>query len=103
MYHKVKIHDSALIAAVKLSNRYISDRFLPDKAIDLVDEAAAKVKTEMHSLPVELDSIKRNIIHLETERASLLNENDTKSKKRLESLETELKELKMQQEEQTKI
>jgi ATP-dependent Clp protease ATP-binding subunit ClpB len=96
----VKIHDSALIAAVNMSDRYISDRYLPDKAIDLIDEAAARVKTEMHSLPVELDSINRQIIHIETERAALLNETDEKSKTRLHVVQKELESLKKQQKQQ---
>jgi ATP-dependent Clp protease ATP-binding subunit ClpB len=77
-----------------LSDRYITDKFLPDKAIDLIDEAAAKVKTEMHSLPVELDKIYRQIIHKETERASLLNETDSASKQKMEEINNELIELK---------
>jgi ATP-dependent Clp protease ATP-binding subunit ClpB len=85
------------VAAVTLSDRYISDRFLPDKAIDLIDEAAAKVKTEMHSLPAELDKLNREIIHKETERASLLNEKDEQSKQRLEVIDSELTELKTKQ------
>lgn len=97
LYHKVKIHDSALIAAVNMSERYISDRYLPDKAIDLIDEAAARVKTEMHSLPTELDRINREVIHIETERAALLNETDDKSKQRLKIVEKELNELKEKQ------
>ncbi len=97
LFHKVKIHDSALVAAVNLSDRYISDRYLPDKAIDLIDEAAAKVKTEMHSLPAELDKINREIIHVETERAALSNESDDKSKKRLKVVEERLAELKKAQ------
>ena len=100
LYHKVKIHDSALVAAVNLSDRYISDRFLPDKAIDLIDEAAAKVKTEMHSLPTELDQINRQIIHIETEKAALINETDAKSKERLAKVEEKLKELKTEQKKQ---
>jgi ATP-dependent Clp protease ATP-binding subunit ClpB len=98
----VKIHDSALIAAVNMSDRYISDRFLPDKAIDLIDEAAARVKTEMHSLPVALDQINREIIHIETEKAALMNENDDKSKARLKVVEKELSSLKEEQQKQQK-
>jgi ATP-dependent Clp protease ATP-binding subunit ClpB len=93
LFHKVKIHDSALIAAVELSDRYITDRFLPDKAIDLVDEAAAKIKTEMTSMPVALDKINREIIHKQTEKASLINEKDQKSKNRLQVLDEELAKL----------
>jgi ATP-dependent Clp protease ATP-binding subunit ClpB len=83
-----------------MSSRYISDRYLPDKAIDLIDEAAAKVKTEIHSLPTELDNINRKIIHIETERAALLNETDSKSKQRLKVIEQELTELKIKQKRQ---
>ncbi|MDR3330619.1 MAG: AAA family ATPase [Mycoplasmataceae bacterium] len=97
LFHQVKIHDSALIAAVNMSDRYISDHFLPDKAIDLIDEAAARVKTEMHSLPTELDQVNREIIHVETERAALLNETDDKSKIRLKVIEKELIDLKEEQ------
>ncbi|GAA5414811.1 ATP-dependent Clp protease ATP-binding subunit [Ureaplasma ceti] len=93
MYHGVKIADSALVAAVELSERYISDRFLPDKAIDLIDEACAKVQTEMHSMPVELDQIKREIISLKTEQASLQNDKDPKSVERLQSITRQLVEL----------
>ena len=97
LFHKVKIHDSALVAAVKLSDRYINDRYLPDKAIDLIDEAAAKVKTQMYSVPADLDEVNRQIVYLETERAALMNENDNKSKKNLEETEQKLKELKAKQ------
>lgn len=97
LFHQVKIHDSALIAAVNLSERYINERFLPDKAIDLIDEAAAKVKTEIHSLPIELDQINREIIHTETEKAALQSETDTKSKTRLEAVEKQLIVLKKEQ------
>ena len=90
MYHGVKIADSALVAAVDLSERYISDRFLPDKAIDLIDEACAKVQTEMHSMPTELDQIKREIINLKTEKASLEKDKDPKSVERLEVINKEL-------------
>jgi ATP-dependent Clp protease ATP-binding subunit ClpB len=85
-----------------MSDRYISDRYLPDKAIDLIDEAAARVKTEMHSLPVELDSINRQIIHVETERAALMNETDEKSKSRLRLIQKELESLKDKQKQQEK-
>ncbi|GHU34517.1 hypothetical protein FACS1894166_12060 [Bacilli bacterium] len=91
-----------MIAAVNLSDRYISDRYLPDKSIDLIDEAAARVKTEMHSLPTELDQVNREIIHVETERAALLNETDDKSKQRLKVVEKELTALKTKQSEQSK-
>ena len=97
LFHKVKIHDSALVAAVKLSDRYINDRFLPDKAIDLIDEAAAKIKTQMYSVPADLDEVNRQIVYLETEKAALMNENDNKSKKNLEDTEEKLKELKKKQ------
>lgn len=97
LFHKVKIHDSALVAAVKLSDRYINDRFLPDKAIDLIDEAAAKIKTQMYSVPADLDEVNRQIVYLETEKAALMNENDNKSKKNLEDTKEKLKELKQKQ------
>lgn len=90
LYHQVKIHDDALVAAVDLSDRYIPERFLPDKAIDLIDEAAAKVQTEMHSLPSELDNIRRQIMHIETEKAALEKEADTKSIKRLNEIKEKL-------------
>ncbi len=96
-HHNVKISDSALIAAATLSHRYISDRFLPDKAIDLVDEAAAKLKMETTSKPEELDEIDRKILQLEMERLSLQKEESTASKERLSKLERELAELKEQQ------
>lgn len=101
LYHGVKIHDDALVAAVELSDRYIPERFLPDKAIDLIDEAAAKVQTEMHSLPTELDTIRRQIIHIETERLALVSENDEKSIKRLEEANKKLIEYKTKEEELT--
>jgi ATP-dependent Clp protease ATP-binding subunit ClpB len=85
-----------------MSDRYISDRYLPDKSIDLIDEAAARVKTEMHSLPTELDQINREIIHVDTERAALLNESDDKSKQRLKTVEKDLTDLKSRQSEQNK-
>ncbi|MCT7954262.1 ATP-dependent chaperone ClpB [Laspinema palackyanum] len=97
VHHGVKISDSALVAAATLSNRYISDRFLPDKAIDLVDEAAAKLKMEITSKPEELDEIDRKILQLEMERLSLRNESDIASQDRLERLEKELGNLKEQQ------
>ncbi|XQP55179.1 MAG: ATP-dependent Clp protease ATP-binding subunit [Mycoplasmoidaceae bacterium] len=97
LFHQVKIHDSALVAAVNLSDRYISDRYLPDKSIDLIDEAAAKVKTQFHSLPPELDKRNRQIIYLETARAALSKEEDEKSKKSLKDIEKELSELKKTQ------
>jgi ATP-dependent Clp protease ATP-binding subunit ClpB len=96
VHHGVKIKDSALVGAAVLSNRYISDRFLPDKAIDLVDEAAAKLRTEIDSLPVELDQILRRVMQLEIERQALKKESDPASRERLEKLEKELAELKAQ-------
>ncbi len=97
IFHNVKIHDSALVAAVKLSDRYINDRYLPDKAIDLIDEAAAKVKTQMYSLPSDLDEVNHQVVYLETEKAALINENDAKSKKTLEETEQKLEALKKKQ------
>ena len=93
IYHKVTITDQALVNAAVLSNRYISDRFLPDKAIDLIDEACALVKTEMESMPLELDDISRKIITLEIEEAALKKEKDKASKERLEKVRKELSEL----------
>ena len=92
-YHGVKILDSALVSAAVLSNRYISDRFLPDKAIDLVDEACALIKTEMDSLPAELDEMNRHIMQLEIEETALKKEDDQLSRDRLEALQKELSEL----------
>ncbi|MEL7316458.1 MAG: ATP-dependent chaperone ClpB [Cyanobacteria bacterium J06559_3] len=94
VHHGVKISDSALVAAAVLSTRYISDRFLPDKAIDLVDESAAKLKMEITSKPEELDEIDRKILQLEMERLSLKNETDAASMERLDRLEKELADLK---------
>lgn len=94
VHHGVRIKDSALVAAAVLSNRYISDRFLPDKAIDLVDEAAAKLRTEIDSLPAELDEVARRIMQLEIEREALRKENDVASRERLATLEKELTNLK---------
>lgn len=90
VYHGVRIHDGALIAAATLSNRYITDRFLPDKAIDLVDEACALIKTEMNSMPTEMDEISRRIMQLEIEEAALSKETDKLSVSRLEKLRREL-------------
>lgn len=90
VYHGVKISDNALIAAATLSNRYISDRFLPDKAIDLVDEACASIKTEIDSMPTEMDEINRKIIQYQIEREALKKEKDALSKERLKKLESEL-------------
>ena len=94
VYHGVKILDNALVSAAVLSNRYISDRFLPDKAIDLVDEACALIKTELDSMPTELDEENRRIMQLEIEEAALKKEDDRISKERLEELSRELAELK---------
>ena len=93
VFHGVKIADSAIIAAATLSHRYITDRFLPDKAIDLVDEACAQIRTEMDSLPTELDTVSRKIIQLEIEEAALKKEEDALSRSRLEELQKELAEL----------
>ena len=93
VYHGVKITDSALVAAANLSNRYISDRFLPDKAIDLVDEACAMIKTELDSMPTELDELSRKIMQLEIEEAALKKETDHLSQERLVDLQKELAEL----------
>ena len=93
VFHGVQIHDQALIAAATLSHRYISDRFLPDKAIDLVDEACATIRTEIDSMPAEMDDIARKIMQLEIEEMALKKETDTLSKERLEALQRELAEL----------
>jgi len=92
VHHGVQIKDAALVAAAKLSHRYISDRFLPDKAIDLMDEAAARLRTEIDSLPVELDEVSRKVMQLEIEREALRKETDAGSRARLEALEQELAE-----------
>jgi ATP-dependent Clp protease ATP-binding subunit ClpB len=97
VHHGVKISDSSLVAAAILSSRYISDRFLPDKAIDLVDEAAARLKMEITSKPEELDEIDRKILQLEMEKLSLQKDNDAASRERLERLEKELADLKEEQ------
>ena len=94
VFHKVKITDSALVSAAVLSDRYISERFLPDKAIDLVDEACAQIKTEMNSLPAELDEMNRKIMQMQIEETALKNEEDALSKERLENLSRELADLK---------
>ncbi|HTU69345.1 MAG TPA: ATP-dependent chaperone ClpB [Candidatus Baltobacteraceae bacterium] len=96
-HHGVRIKDSALVAAATMSNRYISDRFLPDKAIDLVDEAAAKLRTEIDSMPQELDEVSRRIMQLEIEREALRKESDSASRARLDVLERELAELRESQ------
>ncbi|WP_328861800.1 ATP-dependent chaperone ClpB [Streptomyces sp. NBC_00306] len=93
VFHGVKIQDTALVAAATLSHRYISDRFLPDKAIDLVDEACARLRTEIDSMPAELDSITRRVTRLEIEAAALEKESDTASAKRLDELRRELSDL----------
>ena len=89
-HHGVRIKDAALVAAATLSNRYITDRFLPDKAIDLVDESAAKLRTEIDSMPQELDEVSRRVMQLEIEREALRKEDDSASRRRLEELEKEL-------------
>ena len=94
VYHGVKISDNALIAAATLSHRYISDRFLPDKAIDLIDEACSMIKTEMESMPTELDEISRKIMQLEIEETALSKETDEMSKQRLQDIQKEKAELK---------
>ena len=94
VYHGVKIMDNALVSAAALSHRYISDRFLPDKAIDLVDEACALIKTELDSMPTELDELQRRIMQMEIEETALKKEDDRLSKERLENLQRELAELK---------
>jgi ATP-dependent Clp protease ATP-binding subunit ClpB len=93
IHHGVRIHDNALVAATKLSDRYISDRFLPDKAIDLVDEAAALIRTEIDSMPSELDAAMRRVLQLEIEEAALAEEADEASKRRLGELRSELQDL----------
>ena len=94
LHHGVRIKDSAMVAAAVLSNRYIADRFLPDKAIDLIDEAAAKTRTEIDSMPAELDEITRRQMQLEIEREALKKETDKASRERLRKLEKELADLK---------
>jgi ATP-dependent Clp protease ATP-binding subunit ClpB len=93
IHHGVNIHDNALVAAATLSDRYITDRFLPDKAIDLVDEASASIRVEMNSMPTELDQVTRRLMQLEIEEAALKKESDDASKKRLASLQEELADL----------
>src|SRR6478735_9179847 len=100
IHHKVRFKDSALVAAAVLSNRYIADRFLPDKAIDLVDEAAAKLRMEIDSMPAELDEVRRRVMQLEIEREALHKETDPASRERLARLEKELADLK---EEETRL
>lgn len=93
IHHGVNIHDNALVAAATLSDRYITDRFLPDKAIDLIDEASATIRVEMNSMPTELDQVTRRLMQLEIEEAALKKESDDASKKRLKNLQEELAEL----------
>ncbi len=94
IHHGVRISDQALIACAKLSHKYISDRFLPDKAIDLMDEAAAMIRTEIDSMPAELDTLSRRLLQLEIEKTSLAKEHDDASKKRLADLETDIQDVK---------
>ncbi|MGV8981293.1 ATP-dependent chaperone ClpB [Clostridium sp.] len=101
IYHGIRIHDSAIVAAAKLSDRYITGRFLPDKAIDLIDEACAMIRTEIDSMPTEMDMTKRKIFQLEIEKKALSKENDQASKKRLDVLEKELSNLKDKDNEMT--
>ena len=96
IHHGVNIHDNALVAAAILSNRYITDRFLPDKAIDLVDEACATIRVEINSMPTEMDQVNRRLMQLEIEEAALKKEHDDASKKRLENLQEELADLREQ-------
>ena len=97
VHHGVRIKDAALVAAAVMTNRYITDRFLPDKAIDLVDEAAAKLRTEIDSMPQELDEVSRRVMQLEIEREALRKEDDAASRRRLEAIEKELADLKKEQ------
>ncbi|MFR2300892.1 MAG: ATP-dependent Clp protease ATP-binding subunit, partial [Clostridium paraputrificum] len=101
IHHGIRIHDSAIVAAAKLSNRYIQDRYLPDKAIDLIDEAGSMIRSEIDSLPTELDVIRRKVFQLEIEKEALEKEKDEGSKKRLEALEKEYSELKEKNDEMT--
>ncbi|MBO3445932.1 ATP-dependent chaperone ClpB [Clostridium sp. CCUG 7971] len=101
IHHGIRIHDSAIVAAAKLSDRYIQDRFLPDKAIDLIDEAGAMIRSEIDSLPTELDIVRRKLFTLETEREALLKENDEKSRQRLDIITKEISELKSKNDEMT--
>lgn len=101
IHHGVRIHDNAIVSVTKLSHRYIQDRFLPDKAIDLIDEAGAMIRSEIDSLPTELDVVRRKLFTLETEREALLKENDDKSKSRLDDIQKEIAELKSKNDEMT--
>jgi ATP-dependent Clp protease ATP-binding subunit ClpA len=103
VYHGVKITDAALVQAAVLSNRYISDRFLPDKAIDLVDEACASIRTEMDSMPTEMDQLRRRMMQLEIEQTALKKEKDTLSKERREKIEEELSKTSTWMNEQSRI
>ncbi|WP_422123752.1 ATP-dependent Clp protease ATP-binding subunit [Planococcus sp. X10-3] len=94
LHHAVRIHDRAIVAAATMSDRYITERFLPDKAIDLIDEACAMIRTEIDSMPQELDQVTRRLMQLEIEEQALMKEKDAASKSRLETLRTEIKELK---------
>ena len=101
IHHGVRIHDSAIVASAKLSHRYIQDRFLPDKAIDLIDEAGAMIRSEIDSLPTELDMVRRKLFMLQTEKEALTKEKDEASKNRLGKLEKELSDLKEKNDEMT--
>ncbi len=101
IHHGVRIHDSSLIAAAKLSDRYIQDRYLPDKAIDLIDEAGAMIRTEIDSIPTEIDNIRRKLFQLEIEKEALTKESDEGSKKKLQALEKDIAELKANNDEMT--
>ena len=101
IHHGIRIHDSAIVAAAKLAHRYITDRFLPDKAIDLIDEAGSMIRTEIDSLPTELDEVRRRIFQMEIEREALSKENDKASLERLRFLEKELSDLKEKDKEMT--
>ncbi|AWI03162.1 ATP-dependent chaperone ClpB [Clostridium drakei] len=101
IYHGIRIHDSAIVASAKLSNRYITDRYLPDKAIDLIDEACAMIRTEIDSMPANMDMVKRKIFQLEIEKEALSKEKDNASRERLKFLEKELSNLKDKDNEMT--
>ena len=101
IHHGIRIHDSAIVAAAKLSDRYIQDRYLPDKAIDLIDEAGAMIRTEIDSLPAELDEVRRRLVQLEIEKQALTREKDEGSQKKLADLEKEYAELKTKNDEMT--
>src|SRR5207302_955732 len=101
VHHGVRIQDSAIVAAATLSHRYISDRFLPDKAIDLIDEAGSRLRMEIDSMPMELDEIERRIRQLEIEREALRKETEAKARERLQKLVKELEELEAESTETT--